>query len=123
MAQIGAIESELGSLPPNMRGPLINAFRAFLRVLRFGRATNAQASENFAAGFYTATTPAVAGTEFSIAHGFGVGRVPYLLIPVLDVTTALLQAVPLTVTRAADDKRVYLSSSVASAPIVVYLEG
>ena len=96
-------------------------FQYTLRDLRFGRAEDAQPSKNFGGGFYTVTTPAAAGTEFSISHGFG--RTPYLLIPVLPLNTPSATIVPVTVSRAADEGKVYLTSTAASAVLTVYLEG
>ncbi len=66
------------------------------------------------------TTPANSTTEFSVAHGLTAA--PRLVIPVLDVTTAGNQFASLTVTRAADSKRIYLRSSSTSAPITLYVE-
>lgn len=68
----------------------------------------------------TATTPSVANTEFSIVHG--IGTVPYNLIPCLPLDGVGGMLVDLTVTRAADIARVYLSSSVVNAPITVFVE-
>ena len=100
---------------------------ALFKDLRFGHpdadlmAAGRNAMENFGGGFMQATTPATPGTEFSIAHNFG--RAPYLAIPVLPLDMVGAQLVPLTVSRAADDKRIYLSSTVANAPIVIAVEG
>ena len=66
------------------------------------------------------TTATVAGTEFSIRHSLGAA--PHTLIPVLDLTTVGAQLVPLTVSRASDAERVYLSSTVVSATFTVFLE-
>lgn len=77
--------------------------------------------ENVGGGFFHVTTHATPGSEFTIPHGFG--RIPYLLLPVLPLDVVGSQLVPLTVNRAADDKRIYLTSSVASAPITVAVEG
>lgn len=68
----------------------------------------------------TATTPATPDEEFSIVHN--IGSIPYNLIPCLPLDTAGAMLVDLTVTRAADIQRVYLSSSVADAPITVFVE-
>lgn len=68
----------------------------------------------------TATTPATPDEEFSIVHN--IGTVPYNLIPCLPLDGVGGMLVDLTVTRAADLQRVYLSSSVANAPITVFVE-
>lgn len=122
MADFGNVETMLAGVSDQpLRRVLKSVFQYVLKDVRFGRAEDGDPSKNFGAGFYTATTPAVAGTEFSIAHGFG--RTPYLLIPVLPLDTVNATIVPLTVSRAADEGRVYLTSTEASAPITVYLEG
>lgn len=68
----------------------------------------------------SATTPSTPDEEFSIQHR--IGKIPYNLIPCLPLSDIGGQLVPLRVTRAADAMRVYLSSSVADAPITVFLE-
>lgn len=123
MADIGFVLEEIKGFPPEMQPGLTRIFQEVLRNQRFGHPSGDQPdpSTNFGAGFFEATTPAVANTEFSITHGFG--RVPYLVVPVLPLDVVNAQVVPLKVTKAADNKRVYLSSSVASAAITVLIEG
>lgn len=120
---MGQIESELRALPADVQATFVRIFRAILPDLRFGHSQGVQPDPcvNFGAGFFQATTDATPGTEFSIPHGFG--RVPYGLIPFLPLDQVNAQTVPLKVTRAADDKRVYLSSTTASASITVIVEG
>lgn len=117
------MEREVNSLPAAVRPAFLRIFRAVLKDLRFGHPTGnvADPCENFGAGFFTATTPASANAQFAISHGFG--RTPYLLVPCLPLDTIGAQIVPLTVERAADDKRIYLSSSATNAPLTVYVEG
>lgn len=123
MADLGFVLQEIKAFPAALQPGLIRIFREVLSNQRFGHPSGEQPdpSTNFGAGFFEGTTPAVANTEFTIAHGFG--RVPYLLVPMLPLDVVNAQIVPLKVTRAADDKRVYLSSSVASAAITVLIEG
>jgi hypothetical protein len=123
MADLGLIESELRALPTDVQPTFLRIFRAILPDLRFGHPTGdtKDPSENFGAGFFAVTTPGVANTEFTIPHGFG--RTPYLVVPVLPLDQVNAQIVPLKVTRVADDKRVYLSSSVVNATITVFVEG
>ncbi len=120
MASLSGVEAELNRLPGDIRQPLRNAFTETLKRLRFGRGSG-QASENFAAGFLTGTTPSTPGDEFSLTHNFGVA--PYLLIPVLPLDVVGSRLVPLTVSQAPDARRVYLTSTIAGAPITVYVEG
>lgn len=123
MADLGYVESLLASLPIESRQPMIKVFRAFLRDLRFGHPLGDQPDPltNLAGGFFHGTTPAIAGTEFSITHDFG--SAPYLAVPVLRLDAVGSSIVPLTVSRVADSKRVYFTSTVASAPISLAIEG
>ena len=116
MADIGSIEAELGSLPPDHKKALVAAFRYVLNNLSWtrqdrGRAQNAQM-------YYTSgTTSSNANTEFSLAHGLAAA--PSYLIPVLPLDEVGAQIVPLQISKAADTKRVYLKSSSTSAAITV----
>jgi hypothetical protein len=123
MADLGFVSQELNALPANLRPVFLRIFQAVLKDLRMGHPTGEQPnpSTNFGAGFFDATTPSGADDEFTIAHTFG--RTPYLAIPVLPLDAVGSKIVPLTVTRAADDKRIYLSSSETSAPITLFIEG
>lgn len=67
-----------------------------------------------------ATTPSTPDEEFSIEHGLG--NTPYNLIPCMPLDESGWQLVRLTVTRPADNKRVWLSSPDADAPIMVFVE-
>jgi hypothetical protein len=110
-------------LPAGQRATFRRIFQAILTDLRIGHPQGVQPDPcvNFGAGFFHGTTASTPDDEFSITHGFG--RTPYLVVPVLPLDVLGAQIVPLTVTRVADDKRIYLSSSVADAPVTVYLEG
>ena len=96
-----------------------NVFDNLLGNIRFGRCDDSSRAENIQAYAFDGTTHATPGTEFSIRHGLG--AVPYLVIPILPLEQGA-QLVPLTVTRAPDSERLYLSSSVASAPVRVLVE-
>jgi hypothetical protein len=123
VADSGFIESEIKSLPVELRAKMLRIFRAFLKDIRFGHPTGdvPDPMVNMAGGFYHGTTPATPGNEFTIAHGFG--RVPYLAVPVLRLDAVGSSLVSLTVSRAADDKRVYFTSTEASAPVSLAIEG
>lgn len=116
MADIGNIESELGSLPPAHKKALVAAFRYLLNNISLtrqdrGRAQNAQL-------YYTSgTTSSNANEEFSLAHGLG--ETPLYLMPVLSLDEVGTQIVPLVVSRAADSRRVYLKSSSTGAAITL----
>lgn len=116
MADIGSVEAELGALPSEHKKALVAAFRYVLNNLSFtrqdrGRAQNAQV-------YYTSgTTSSNANEEFSLSHGLA--TVPSYVLPVLPLDEVGAQMVPLQVSRAADNKRVYLKSSSTSAAITV----
>jgi hypothetical protein len=126
MASLGFIEGELKTLPKEVQPPLLRIMREVVKQMRFGHAdaetatAGGDACENFGAAFVQFTTPSIANTEVSVAHSFG--RTPYLLFPVLPLDTVNAVLVPLTVTRVADDKRFFVSSSETSAVVTVYLE-
>lgn len=124
MADLSSLLSKLSGLD----APIKKAFTTILTEqvpdTRFGHPTGDNASDaakNFGGAFFQGTTASVANTEFSITHGFG--RVPYLAIPVLPLDQVNTRAVDLKVTKAADNKRIYLSSSVVSAAFTIYCEG
>jgi hypothetical protein len=123
MASASAIEKKLGALPVESRKIMIDVFRDFLKDIRYGHPTGDTADPmvNMAGGFFHGTTPSTPGDEFTIPHGFG--RVPYLAIPVLRLDAVGSSIVSLTVSRAADEKRIYLTSTVADTPISLAIEG
>lgn len=123
MADLGFIEAEIKSLPAQLQPTVLRIFRAFLKDIRFGHPEGSQPDPmtNMGGGFFHGTTPATPGDEFTIVHGFG--RVPYLAIPVLRLDAVGSSIVPLTVSRVADDKRVYFTSTIANAPISLAIEG
>lgn len=120
MAVSGYVESLLGPFPPEAKKALTEIFRYVLPNGRFGPISHQAKTESFQAYYSTATTPSTANTEFSILHGMG--RVPYVVVPVLPLDVVGGAVVRLQVTRAADAMRVYLRSPDTSASIAVYLE-
>jgi hypothetical protein len=121
MADQGNVDTMLYGFPVPEQRILRAIFAYILKDVRFGRAEAGEPSQNMGGGFFRATTPAIADTEFTVAHTFG--HPPYLLIPVLPLNVVSAKIVRLTVSRAADSSNVYLKSPDASAPITVYLEG
>jgi hypothetical protein len=114
------IESLVGSLPAEHKLAWKRAMDYVLRNLRLGPVVHQTRVENLQAYYLTVTTPATAQEEFSIAHGLG--RTPYVLVPVLGLDAQNSQIVPLSVSRAADDTRIYLRSSSTSAAIAILVE-
>lgn len=117
MANSGYIDSLLGSLPSEMKQPISAAFEYTLGNLSLGAVENQTRATNLQAYYLTGTTPSVAQTEFSLAHGLGFA--PSVLIPVIGLEAIGQQIVPLQVSRAADETRIYLKSSSTSAAIAV----
>ncbi len=115
MANPAYIESLAGALDPPVKLAFKRCFEYVLANLRFGPVVHQSRAVNHQAYYLSSTTPAVADTEFSIAHGLG--RTPYVLLPVLGLDAVNSQIVPLTVSRAADDTRIYLKSSSTSAAL------
>jgi hypothetical protein len=120
MANPEYVASELGGVDAGLKRALIAIFRYVLGNLRFGRPSDTARAENLQAYYFTGRTASVANTEFSIAHGLG--AIPYLLIPVLDLQTENQELVPLVVSRPADAARIYLTSSATDAPFCVLVE-
>ncbi len=117
MADIGYISAELGALPPDQKRAIEASFRYTLSNLSLGAVEHQKRATNLQAYFLNSTTPADANTEFSIAHGLA--STPNLILPVAALNQVGAQVVPLTVTRAADDKRIYLRSSSTGAAFSV----
>src|SRR3954466_11139610 len=122
MADLGDIESDLQGLSQASDKPIWRRiFRAVLKTIAFGPVdveVGKRASVNLRGHLYSGiTTPAVANTEFSVAHSFG--TTPYLVIPVLPNDTDA-QLVRLKWTRPWDAKRIYLSSPETNAKLNLY---
>ena len=117
MSSKGYVDSVLNQLPAEDRKALQPAFHHVMDEGAIGSATKAT---NFRWVRVSSTTAAVANTEFSIAHGLGVK--PTWLIPAVDLTQVNSQLVTLTVTRAPDAHRVYLSSPSTSVVFTALLE-
>lgn len=125
MADLGVIESDLQGLTNEKDKPLWKRImRELVKTISFGPvdAVEGQRASTNLRGHLVGpvTTPAVANTEFSVAHRFA--SAPYLVLPVLPNETDA-EIVPLKWTRAWDANRIYLSSSVTDAMIYLYVEG
>ena len=120
MAVSGYVESLLGGLTPDVKRVLTEAFRYVLPNGRFGPVAHQSKSENFLAYYVNSTTGSTANEEFSIVHGLG--RTPYLCVPVLSLESSASQWIPLFVTRPADSQRIYFRSSSTSAAFTVLIE-
>lgn len=120
---LGFIESEIKSLPAELRPTFLRIFRIVAKDVRLGHPKGEQPDPalNMGGGFFHAVTPATPGDEFTIVHGFG--RVPYLAVPILRLDAVGSSVVAVTVSRAADDKRLYFTSTEASIPVSFFVEG
>jgi len=119
MATTGELEALLGGLDQAIRAVLLRVVRALVPNLRFGPADHQVKSENFQA-YYLESTTAASTAEFSVLHGLG--RTPYLAVPVLRLDSTAQQVVPLEVPRVADGQRVYLKSTSTSALFTILVE-
>src|SRR3990167_2753906 len=120
MASVCYVESLTGGLARDLRLAFKQTFQYLLTNLRLGPVAHQTRAENWQAYYLTSTTPATANEEFSIAHGLA--RTPYVLVPVLPLDQVNAQIVNLTVSRAADAKRIYLTSPSTSAVVSVLVE-
>ncbi len=114
MATSSYVNSLLGSLAAPIKVALSQAFSYLLTNLTFGRAEPGQTLQ--ARGANLRIYPLSATTH-------GLPSAPYLLVPVAPLDTVGASIVPLTVTRAADASRIYLSSSATNATVFVFVEG
>ena len=107
MANIGYVESSLGPLPAQTKAPIKSAFEYVLKNLSLGAVEHGTIATNLQAVWLTGTTSTTANQEFSIPHGLE--RTPTFAFPVLALDAVNTQTPVLSVSRAADDRRVYFS--------------
>lgn len=120
MADISGVTSELGSLDGDVKKALTAAFRYLMNNLTLGGVDVGRRAKNFQWYWIQGTTPPVANTEFSIAHGLQ--KVPNILIPVVPLSEVGAQFVPVQISRAADVNRIYLKSASTSAAVTFLIE-
>lgn len=116
MADIGYIKLAFGGTPDAIKKAAEQAFTYLLGNLSLTQSDRGKAG-NFLLYYQSGTTSSNANQEFSVAHGME--STPSIVIPVLPLNEVGAQLVPLTVSRAADTKRVYLKSSSTSAAFTV----
>lgn len=122
MATSGLAKTLLGGFPTTIKAQMERIMEyIFDRNLSFGPIDHQQATDNFRGVYLQSTTAATTGVEFSVAHGLT--RVPNVFWQVGDPLTVNSQTgVQLTVTRAADANRIYLTSDSTSVPFTLYVE-
>jgi hypothetical protein len=121
MADKGYVNGLLSAIPDATTKRVVQkAFEYVLDNMRLGAPEHQRRATNLQSYWLEASTPAAANEEFSIVHGLN--AVPAWAWPMLELDKPGAKLVPLEVTRAADNKRIYLRSSSTSAPIVVLVE-
>ena len=121
MADIGYVRGQLNGIKDEaIRIRLINVFEHLMNDWRFGAPDHQTRAENAQIYWENSTTPATSQEAFSVPHGLT--STPKYAIPVLELDKPGAQIVPLTVTRAADNQRIYLRSTSTGAPILLLVE-
>ena len=120
MAEIGYVKSIVGGLQKDIKLALEQAFTYILGNLMLGGLNEGRRAVNFQWYWFSGTTSTTANTEFSIQHGMG--KVPTVIIPVLPLSQVGASLVPMQVSRAADNNRIYLTSSSTNAAFTVLVE-
>lgn len=118
MAAIGGLLAIINGLEAQTKRVMTEFVNAAFPNLRIGPLDTVKA-ENFA-GYKLTSTTATSTGEFSIEHG--IGRAPYLAHQVVDLSVIGARlGIPLTVTRAADDRRMYFKTEAGSTSAVFSL--
>ena len=120
MAIPGYVTTLLGGLSADVKATLVRVFDYVLPNNKLGPVEHQAKLESFQGYYVQSTTPSTANQDFSVLHGLG--RTPYVLVPVLPLDSTGHKTVRLVVGRAADSKRVYLRSPETSAPITLWVE-
>ena len=120
MSALGGLESLVGGLEERTKKALVELLRAMVPFNRFGPVTHQKKAENFQAYYVNSTTSSTANDEFTVQHGLG--RIPYLAVPMLPLDSSNAKTVRLEVTRPADAQRVYLRSPETSAKVTLLIE-
>ena len=118
MAQTGYAKALLGGLPDDLKVALTRILEYIVPNGKFGPPDDRAKSESFSA-FYMVSTTATSTGEFSIQHGMG--RTPYVAIPVLALNSSVYHLPVLSVTRPADGQRLYLKAEAGSTNQVFVL--
>lgn len=121
MASQGYVETLLNAISDGKtKNAVTKTFEYVLNNLRLGLLGDQEKAENFRGYRFDVTTSTTANQEFSIQHGMG--QTPTIAVPFLPLNVENAQTVPLTVSRVADNGRIYLKSSSTGASIHLYVE-
>ena len=125
MATSSQAKALLGGVPADLKAALFKVMDyVFDRNFAFGPIDNDVAqtpTTNLAGRYVKVTTNATANLETSIAHGLG--RVPNVCWQVVSPAVANSQFIgDLTISRAADTARIYVTSATVGATLWLYVE-
>jgi len=120
VADIGQIKASVGGVPSEIKKALIDSFTYVLNDIRVGLPGHQKRATNLRWTQINGTTHTTANTEFSVVHGLG--RVPVVIFPALDLSAVNGTMPTLTVSRAADAMRMYLTSASTGAAFTVFVE-
>jgi hypothetical protein len=120
VSEKGFVEAQLNRLDQKTKSVLTQIFTHVLDTGQIGGVSHQEKARNFKWIRLDSTTATVANEEFTIHHGLG--QVPIHVLPFLPLDAVGTRMVRLTVTRAADASRIYLSSPDTSAPFSVLME-
>jgi hypothetical protein len=121
MPSTAYIESILSGLEPNARRVVSKAFEAVVSQMKFGPPIHQQPTRNWGGLYVQGQTAATPNEEFLVEHNLG--KIPYVAIPVLSPRVAGSSVLDLAVSRPADDRFLYLKSSIANAAFWMIVEG
>jgi hypothetical protein len=117
---IGYLRGQVNSIKDEaLRTRLLNIVEHIANDFRFGAPAHQTRSQNAQLYWQNSTTATSTG-EFSLTHGLN--ATPKYAIPVLELDKPGAKLVPLEVSRAADNRRLYLKSTSTSAPILLLIE-
>lgn len=125
MATSSYVKALLGGVPADLKAALLRAFEyVFEKSLEFGPidSIDAQtATTNFRGRYLRVTTSGTANQEAAIAHGLH--RIPNVAWQVVSPRIVNSRFVgDLTISRAADESRIYLTSASTGAVVHLYIE-
>lgn len=123
MAGVGYLTLILNTLPEAIRKPLVAFAEVAFKDIAFGAtdSEDAVAAENLRGHLVPMTTSGTANQEVAVEHKLG--RTPrFVLTGILAPDTVNATAPVLTITRAADEKFVYVSSATTTATSWLYIE-
>lgn len=120
MADIGYVRGQLNGIKDEaIRIRLINVFEHLMNELSLGEPDHQTRAGNFQA-YWQKSTTASDTSEFSVAHGLN--TTPKFAISALELDKPGSKDGFLEVSRAADNRRIYLKSTSTSAPILLFIE-